>query len=425
MKIISSFELKNSVVNYISDVNPVTNIEQYELQLLPKGMPAVTERKEYLVQPLIQYTLANDHTRGGCINGLSMRNSMTCYELEMVEQKVDDNHIITVMKNSHNHTVEHHLIMLEDAVETYTVFKNTSEEDARLEMITSFNLGSLSPYFEAQAEGMLVHRLRSYWSFEGKLETRKVEELMIEPSWGKWSMRSEKFGSIGSYPVRGYFPFIAIEDTKHGVIWGAQLYLASSWQMEIDTMSNGIAISGGIADFEYGHWFKNVKVGEEFTTPKAVLAVAKGSIDDISNKLVGVQARNIDAMPKIDQDMPIAYNEWCTTWGHPTEENVKKIVDRLRGTGVTYLTIDDGWFRQKEDRFQGDWQSEMGNWNVAEKQFPNGIKAVCDYVREAAMIPGIWFEMEVVHEDNPEFADRKHLKQTVLMVLLFTQKKYN
>ncbi len=409
MKIISSFELKNSVINYVSDVHPFTQKEQYELQLLPKGMPAVDERKEYLVQPLVQLALANDLSRGGHINGASMRNGLASYDLEMQEQIVDGNHIVTVMKNSQNHTIEHHLTMLDDAVETYTVFKNTSDEDTRLEMITSFNLGSLSPYFEGQSEGVLVHRLRSFWSFEGKLDTRKVEELMIEPSWGKWSFRSEKYGSIGSYPVRNYFPFIAIEDTKHGVIWGAQLYLASSWQMEIDTMSNGICISGGIADFDYGHWFKDVKAGEEFTTPKAVLAVAKGSIDDISNKLVGVQVRNIDAMPEVEKDMPIAFNEWCTTWGHPTEENVKRIADKLRGTGVTYLTIDDGWFRQKEDRFQGDWQVEMGNWNVAEKQFPNGIKSLCDYVREAGMIPGIWFEMEVVHDANPEFADRKHL----------------
>ena len=33
----------------------------------------------------------------------------------------------------------------------------------------------------------------------------------------------EKFGQIGSMPVRGWFPYAAVEDKSAGVVWAAQL----------------------------------------------------------------------------------------------------------------------------------------------------------------------------------------------------------
>ena len=52
-------------------------------------------------------------------------------------------------------------------------------------------------------------------------------------------------------PVKGYFPFGAVEDTKAGVVWAAQLAIECSWQMEFYRRDDGMAFSGGLADREF------------------------------------------------------------------------------------------------------------------------------------------------------------------------------
>ena len=42
----------------------------------------------------------------------------------------------------------------------------------------------------------------------------------------------EKFGQLGSMPVRKWFSFAALEDSKTGSFIGVQLYCPSSWQIE-------------------------------------------------------------------------------------------------------------------------------------------------------------------------------------------------
>ena len=69
-------------------------------------------------------------------------------------------------------------------------------------------------------------------------------------------------------PVKGYFPFGAVEDTKAGVVWAAQLAIECSWQMEFYRRDDGMAFSGGLADREFGQWMKTIQPGESFTTPR-------------------------------------------------------------------------------------------------------------------------------------------------------------
>ena len=38
----------------------------------------------------------------------------------------------------------------------------------------------------------------------------------------------------------------------------------------------------------------------------------------------------------------------------------------------------------------------MGEWQVSRRRFPDGLKAVTDYIRERGMIPGVWLEPEVM-----------------------------
>lgn len=54
-------------------------------------------------------------------------------------------------------------------------------------------------------------------------------------------------------PVRGYFPFVAVEDEKEGVFWAISLACPSSWQIEAIRIDKGLSLSAGLADYEFGH----------------------------------------------------------------------------------------------------------------------------------------------------------------------------
>ena len=73
-----------------------------------------------------------------------------------------------------------------------------------------------------------VYRMQSCWSAEGKLKVESVTDLHLEKSWNGCAYRIEKFGNVGTMPVRKYFPFLVIEDAEAEEFIGVQLYLASS-----------------------------------------------------------------------------------------------------------------------------------------------------------------------------------------------------
>ncbi len=274
---------------------------------------------------------------------------------------------------------------------------NGSSEEISLEMLASIAVRGI--------RADRIHRLQSFWSAEGKLRTETVEELHLEPSWAKHGLRIEKFGNVGSMPVRKYFPFLALEDSQTGEFLGIQLYCASSWQMEILCREDEtLTVTGGLADEDFGHWMKTLAPGESFDAPEAVMARGS-SLCQVCDRLVKAQH---PAISPTDDHMGIVFNEYCTTWGNPSLENIKRICDRIAGKGIQYLVIDSGWYGKT-----GVWWNSVGDWDVNEERFPGGLKPVADYIRSRGMIPGIWFEPETLaseceYYDGPEHLVQKH-----------------
>lgn len=204
-------------------------------------------------------------------------------------------------------------------------------------------------------------------------------------------------------PVRGFFPFVAIEDRIAGVCWGAQLELASSWQLEIYRRYDDICLSGGLADRELGHWWKTIQPGDSFTTPKAAIATVRGDLEDLCDRLTSMQVRAVDQQPKIEQSLPMVFNEWCSSWGNPTHQNVIATATKLASTRVRYLVIDDGWAERPGDAFQ-----QNGDWIINRQAFPEGLKGTCDAIRSLGLIPGIWFEFEVCNDGSKAWLKTEH-----------------
>lgn len=422
-EVLQEYKLGDMVARYLIDRNSM----QVGFQLLPENVSQehiVTDN--CFMESLIQYKLTGDIYNEAYAGGCSMRNSESVRKLRFSEQTDETTGeqicVNTIMMDEDGHRLIHHLVWMQNTpyVRISCTFENQSKRDCCLEMFESFSLGGLSPYMQGDGYGTLwLHRVRSVWSQEGRHEAVPVEDLQLEPAWNPHAVRCERFGQAGSMPVNRFFPFAAIEDRENHVFWGAQIAHPSSWQMEVYRKDNGLALSGGLADRELGHWMKQVNPGQNFTTPEAIVSTAQtNSFDIFTGRLTtaGLVEGFLKA-PESEQDLPIVFNEYCTTWGNPSHENICEIVDAIKGKGFKYFVIDCGWYKENGI----PWDIGMGDYEVSSELFPDGMQKTVQVIKDAGMIPGIWFEIENVGSASHAYHLTEHLlhKDNVVLTTYF------
>ena len=290
--------------------------------------------------------------------------------------------------------------------EIETEFVNESEHECDVKMLTSFSLDNLSPFQRDDAPGKyFFHRFYGGWSLEGKHSCISIEDLSLEKSWSGSLGANEKFGSIGSYPVGRYFPTAVFEDRENKIFWAAQLASNSTWQMELTRTQDTLSFSGGLGDNDFCGWHKIVKPGEKLCAPKAFVSATVGDFETACTRVVDMQ--NIAYKNYGEKGLPIAFNEYCSTWGRPTQKKMLAYCEALKEYGVKYAVIDAGWCKE------GCNQEANGEWNIDEGIFPD-VQTMNQQIRDMGMIPGLWFEFEVTTEGSkmfePEY-DYMHLKR--------------
>lgn len=333
--------------------------------------------------------IKGDAYAGGFSCGLSMSRSETWERLKIVEEQ--ENKI--VYEDDRAVKLEVISRKVGDGKRICSKVTNNGNKPITLEMLASVGLKSI--------EADKFYRMHSFWSAEGRLKVESIYDLHMEKSWNGCATRVEKFGNVGSMPVRKYFPFLVLENSKTGEFVGIELCVAGSWQIEITCKEEDkVNVSAGLADRDFGQWTKTINPGESFVSPEAIIAYGD-SIYDVCHKLLSTVEPDVSP---VDDHMGIIYNEYCTTWGNPTFDNVKKICDKIADKGIQYLVIDSGWYGT------GDmWWNSVGDWEVNQERFAGGMKPIADYIRSKGMIPGLWYEMESVTTGSKYYAGPEHL----------------
>jgi alpha-galactosidase len=384
-------------------------LETPEILCQPKSALPIPARRN--LTSLVQLKLREDNATGGFAGGRSMRASKTLEGLHFEKQcfiPLGENgfEVRTILAGARDFRCAHVLRYEEgdEAVAVHTEFENTGDKTVSLEMISSFCMGGVSPFdSEDSVDRLRLHRFRSLWSCEGRHEARDFEDLHLERSWMNASVVNERFGQVGSMPVRGWFPFVAIEDKKEGVFWAVQLAIPGSWQLEVFRLDDKVSLSGGLADREFGHWMKTVPPGGRFVTPSAVVTAACGGLDGVCQRLVRMQEKPLRTLPPLENELPILFNEWCSSWGTPTPRFIALAAERLQKTPVRIFVIDDGWAEKPDGAGQFN-----GDWDVERRRFPDGLNPVADDLRSKGLIPGLWFEFEVCTDGTKAFALADH-----------------
>lgn len=361
--------------------------------------------------------LALRHHAQGNGAGNTLKYGESTERLKYTEQKLSENEeeirILTRLKTDEGYEVLHTVTYVrgEKGLSIETQFRNLTDKKAVLDMLTSFSLDNLSPFQRDDAPYKLkLHRFRGGWSLEGKHCVDTVEELNLESSWFRGFPESERYGGLGSHPVKRWFPFGCVEDTEYHTYWAAQIEAGSSWQMEFSRDGDCYSLSGGLADCEYGGWWKEILPGETFTAPRAYVSVSRVSLWDVCQNITDMFHKYADIQPECEKDLPILFNEWCTSWGSPTHDSMLAIAEKIKEIPVSYAVIDAGWSRKEKD--DHDPQGSNGEWDCDTEKFPAGLRGLSRELKALGLRTGIWMEFEVTtkRSDVHEGAwDQMHL----------------
>ncbi|MDR3220316.1 MAG: glycoside hydrolase family 27 protein [Dysgonamonadaceae bacterium] len=102
---------------------------------------------------------------------------------------------------------------------------------------------------------------------------------------------------------------------------------------------------------------------------------------EVREKMPKLKAENLAKTPQL------GWNSWNTFATNISEELVKGIADAfvslgLKDAGYEYIVLDDGWMAMERDA--------QGNLTPHPDKFPNGIKAVADYVHSKGLKFGLY-----------------------------------
>lgn len=348
-------------------------------------------------EPMLHIALTGDGYSRDFTSGTTMRNADTAFALQLKQQTLSEENgeivLCSRFETEHGLVAKNYLILndKEKAIVTYNELENNGEE-VMVEAFPSFNLSCISPFERFHdPKDMILHKLISNWSGEGLLYSVSTDRLAFEPSWSGLGVRTEKWCQIGSMPARGQLPFVALEDKKNGVCWAAAMEAPASWNMETVFRNGNLSIGGGMADFITGHCRRSLKKGETMCTRKAYITVVSGGLNEACDRLVKT-CDNRSGIKACEKSLPVIYNEYCYTWGRPTEEKLREQLKTAKSLGCKYFVIDDGWFVND----YGDGRGVLGDWQVNKESFPHGLKSFAEEAEKYEMKLGLWFEFESV-----------------------------
>jgi alpha-galactosidase len=393
LKTLSKFILGDMVVHYLVDENRQVEFALYPLSKMKKFC---LPKNQKTTLSLIQAKLKQDSYDKNFSNGMTMFNSQTSRNISLIRQKSNRSqkniNIKTYLKDNHNNFYTHNVFYDRSTcrLKIWSDFTNGTEQIEQLDFLSSFVLNSLSPFYDEEPQGDLdLIRLRSKWSMEGRVEQRPIEMYDLEKSWKSSGLALERFNQYGTMPVRGFFPILGLKDKKEDVIWLTEFDARASWQMNAARVYDRLVFFGGLPDRDNGNWFKLIDPGETYETPPTYLTVGNGNLLNVSQRL----------QKKTNKKLPIVYNEWGTSWGHPSEKLVNESISILKKHAVDYYVIDAGWYKSKTD----DFNDGMGDWKIDITKFPHGLKTVVDNIHGSGMKAGIWFEFEGLGKDSKNY----------------------
>lgn len=244
----------------------------------------------------------------------------------------------------------------------------------------------------ADGEFVLHHQLGSVVS----REDYRPFDTRLEPG------SEKRITASGGRSTDSNWPYFNIE-------WGGEgLLLAVGWPGQwaatfVRDKSTGLTLRAG-----QEHTRFRLMPGEEVRTPLIVCMSWKGERFDAQNMWRQWMLKHSMPRPhgkQIEPEISGCSSHQTVEMQNANTENQMMFIDRYleEKLKLDYWWMDAGWYPNN-----GGW-GNTGTWEVDEKRFPGGLRAITDHGRERAVKSIVWFEPERVtpktwlYENHPEW----------------------
>jgi alpha-galactosidase len=276
------------------------------------------------------------------------------------------------------------------AVEWKLWFKNTGKDNSPV-VHNVKTLDMLLRSKNAPGTVFLNCNKGSSWSIYDYMPVRQ----MIEPK------QPYHMESNGGRCSREFLPFWNLDCEGYGFV--TALGWTGDWKANFSLPEWGkTAMSAGMLHLE-----TYLKPGEEIGGPSVCVLYWEGKDAQRGNNLFRRYMNDL-IVPKWNGKAPSisAVMGGAYSLEGVNEDNQKRAVREVAGTGAEVYWIDAGWYGNGTN---GSWWTGRGNWYEEKTKFPSGMRAISDEIHKNRMKFMLWFEPEWVFRgteiavQHPEF----------------------
>lgn len=290
----------------------------------------------------------------------------------------------------------------------FTLYDEVTQVELKLSYTVFRDYNAIARNAHFENKGGQALKLNSAMSFCLDLPGTDYEWMQFS---GAWAREREPFvkkigtGVTSVESMRGCSspnqnPFVVIRkpDTTEdsGEAYGVSLVYSGNFlaQAEGDTFGQTRVMIG----INPRAFCWNLKPGESFQTPEAVVVYSSRGLNSMSQNFHGLYRNRLARGYWRDKERPVLLNNWEATYMNFDEEKIMKIATKAHEAGIELFVLDDGWFGKRNDDHRG-----LGDWYVNMDKLENGISGLSKKVTDMGMRFGLWFEPEMVNEDSDLF----------------------
>ncbi len=221
------------------------------------------------------------------------------------------------------------------------------------------------------------------WGFENQSQPRTIERGRIDIT--------NQHGRTG----HEHTPHLICSDAYLNEDGGDAMFLHMGWSgnysLRVERLHDGVAYAQ--AGVLFGPGEKTLAQGESYTTPTTYFTRANG-LNACTQRFHQYARQHV--LPKWTRTpRPVHANSWEAMYFDLSDEQLFSLVDAAAEIGAERFVLDDGWFINRRGDTAG-----LGDWQVDETIFPNGLTPLVNHVRSRNLQFGLWFEPEMVNPDS-------------------------
>ena len=267
--------------------------------------------------------------------------------------------------------------LYETAMTRFAVLENTGEAPIRLQKLMSYSMDLYGTYTMTTFNGSWIAEMQRCDTAVGA--ARVVNESAT--------------GASSNQHNPGFL--LSEEETTEdaGRVYGFNLIYSGNHYASARRCQQGFTrVMQGINPANFS---KELKTGETFETPEAVLCYSGAGFGGLSMRMHKFVMDHVVPAYWRNKERPILYNSWEGCMFDFNQSRLMDLAHRAQKLGCELFVLDDGWFGARNNDLAG-----LGDYNVNLKKLPQGLSGLANKINKLGLEFGLWFEPESVNEDS-------------------------